>query len=202
MHYYATASGPVVTDAMREGLLRLIVTPLARNRPRAGVRWCADNGAFTGTVSAEQWWAWLTTLEHRELCDFAVAPDVVADAAATLTRSAPWLPHIRSLGIPAAFVAQDGTATVGVPWGAFDVLFIGGTTDYKLGPEARRLTTEAGVRGVPVHMGRVNSRRRLRYADAIGCASVDGTYLTYGPSKLLPGPLGWLREVETEGTLL
>jgi hypothetical protein len=44
-------------------------------------------------------------------------------------------------------------------------------------------------------MGRLNSRRRLRHAAAIGCHSADGTYLAYGPDKNLPKLLGWLNTV-------
>jgi hypothetical protein len=40
-------------------------------------------------------------------------------------------------------------------------------------------------------MGRVNSLRRLRYADAIGCDSADGTYIAHGPDINLPALLGW-----------
>lgn len=43
----------------------------------------------------------------------------------------------------------------------FDVLFLGGSTAWKLGSAARRLTTEAKARGKQVHMGRVNSLKRL-----------------------------------------
>jgi hypothetical protein len=38
----------------------------------------------------------------------------------------------------------------------------------------------------------VNSLRRLRHAAAIGCHSVDGTYLAYGPDRNLPTLLRWL----------
>jgi hypothetical protein len=42
---------------------------------------------------------------------------------------------------------------------------------------------------------RVNSLRRMRHAAAIGCHSVDGTHLTYGPTRRLPELLGWLPEI-------
>jgi hypothetical protein len=87
-----------------------------------------------------------------------------------------------------------------VPWGEFDVLFLGGTTAWKLGPAARDLTAQAVGRGVPVHMGRVNSRRRLHYAHTIGCSSADGTYLTFGPDTNLPKLLGWLADLDTTVT--
>lgn len=111
---------------------------------------------------------------------------------------------LRRRGLPIAFVAQDG-CEVGLvpPWWMFDALFIGGTTEWKLGHTAARLVAEARARGKWTHMGRVNTLRRLRYADAIGCDSVDGsswarwrrTYLDDGlaaldqPQLAIPGAL-------------
>jgi hypothetical protein len=45
----------------------------------------------------------------------------------------------------------------------------------------------------------VNSLRRLRHADTIGCNSVDGTYLADGPNRNLPTLLGWLDQVDQCG---
>jgi hypothetical protein len=106
------------------------------------------------------------------------------------------LPRIRVLGFPAALVAQDGLERLDVPWAAFDVLFIGGSTEWKLGEAARALVARAKARGKWVHMGRVNTRTRLRYADAIGCDSVDGTRLAFGPDDNLPRVLRWLGELD------
>lgn len=182
----------------------MIATPKQGNRLPDGVAWIADNGCFgKGYPGDDAWLAWLGayTAEERSRCLFAVAPDVVGDAAATLARSMPWLPKIRALGYPAALVAQNGLEDLGVPWEAFDALFIGGDTAWKLGPHARHLVAEARLRGKWVHMGRVNSERRLRYADAIGCDSVDGTYLAFGPDLNLPNVLAWVRGVNDSGSL-
>lgn len=199
MLYYANPSTQRVRDAMTAGHLRAIMTPKQGNRLPDGVRWCADNGCYgKGWPGEAAWIAWLDgfTVEQRSRCDFAVAPDVVGVAAATLARSLPWLPRIRALGYPAAYVAQDGSDQHPPPWGALDVLFIGGSADWKLGPVARALVTQARSLGKRVHMGRVNSERRYRYAAAIGCTSADGTYLTYGPDLLLPNVLSWLRSTD------
>lgn len=203
MRYYANPCGGAVHEAMRAGHMGLIDTPLqghtrlTRELREAGVPWCADNGAFTARWDEATWWAWLTRhAPHAGTCSFATAPDVVGDAAATAARSAPWLGQIRGLGYPVAYVAQDGLEHLTVPWAAFDVLFLGGTTEWKLGAAARALTAEAVGRGVPVHMGRVNSLRRFSYARAIGCSSVDGTFLTFGPRRNLPQLLDWMRTLE------
>jgi hypothetical protein len=42
--------------------------------------------------------------------------------------------------------------------------------------------------------------KRLRYAATIGCDSVDGTYLAYGPSRNLPNLLGWLADLNRPET--
>lgn len=193
MLYLANPCTQEVRDAMMEGELGTILTPAQGNRLPPAAIWAADNGCFgKGYPGDEAWLAWLGKhAAHADRCLFATAPDVVGDAAATLTRSMPHLPAIRALGYPAALVAQDGLEQLVVPWDAFDVLFIGGSTAWKLGAAARRLVVEAKARGKHVHMGRVNSGRRWGYAEFIGCDSVDGTFLAFGPDTNLPRLRGW-----------
>jgi len=228
MRYFANPSTPSVRAAMSAGLIDCITTPVQGNLTPDGAWFCADNGCFgKGYPGDEEWLAWLQT-KPLERCRFATAPDVVGDAAATLVRSRPWLPKIRALGVPAAFVAQNGIEHTVVPWNEFDVLFIGGTqeclpcgytrpidapkpprnhkarcphcnlpvTEWKLGEVARHLIAEAKHHGKEVHMGRVNSKMRFDYAASIGCDSVDGTYVSFGPDINLPKLLGWLENQE------
>jgi hypothetical protein len=118
-------------------------------------------------------------------CLWVVAPDVVADARATLTRFKMWQPVLSYFDYPAAFVAQDGIEDITIPWNDFECLFIGGTTAFKLSKQAARLAGEAKARGKWVHMGRVNSHSRLQYALAVGVDSVDGTgFSQFGEEKL------------------
>jgi hypothetical protein len=198
--YLANPSTPEVRAAMDTSTIGCIITPKQGNRRPAGVVWCADNGCFgKGYPGDDEWFGWLQrNADHASTCLFAVAPDVVGDAAATYARSLPWLPQIRELGYPAAYVAQDGQETFTPPWDEFDVLLIGGTTDWKLGRHARHLATEAKARGKWVHMGRVNSERRYRYAHAIGCDSADGTYITFGPDTNLPKVQTWIRGLDQQ----
>ncbi|WP_329407310.1 hypothetical protein OG802_04130 [Streptomyces sp. NBC_00704] len=105
--------------------------------------------------------------------------------------------------MPAAYAAQDGCDTPGLlPWDDFDVLFLAGSTEWKLGPVAERLAREAKARGKGVHMGRVNSRIRLGIAEWFGCDSADGTYLAFGPDKNLPKLLTWLDELDGRPSLI
>jgi hypothetical protein len=47
-------------------------------------------------------------------------------------------------------------------------------------------------------MGRVNSRRRLRIAQAFGCTTCDGTYLAYGADTNLPRLLAWMNKLHAK----
>lgn len=69
----------------------------------------------------------------------------------------------------------------------------GGSTEWKVGPEACNLAAVASSLGKWIHVGRVNSERRFRYAQAIRADSCDGTYMTYGPGKNLTNVLAWAR---------
>jgi hypothetical protein len=197
--YIGTPSGPDVRAAMAAGDLACMTTPAQGNRIPDGAEYFCDNGRFgKHYVGDVRWFEWLQRTVARygaDRCLGAVAPDVPFDAAGTLAESLPWLARIRELGIPAAFAAQDGCDLLGVPWDAFDVLFIAGSTEWKTGPVAERLSREAKARGKWVHMGRVNSRHRLRIAEWFGCDSADGTYLAFGPDKNLGLLRGWLDEL-------
>lgn len=198
MIYLGNPTTVEVRDAMTAGELGAITTPDQRNVFPAGVPWVADNGCFgKGYPGDDAWLAWLASRSaDRSLCLFATAPDVVGDAAATLARSAPFLPLIQELGYPAALVAQDGLEDLVIPWDTFDVLFVGGSTEWKLSPIAAGIVAEAKLRGKWVHMGRVNSYRRLAYAASIGCDSVDGTFLAFGPRTNLPRLRAWFDKLQ------
>jgi len=199
--YLANASSPAVRAAMTAGELGQMCTPNERRAPLPGVIWAADNGCFNAAryVGDDRWLAWLRShAGAANRCLFATAPDVVGDAVATLTRSAPFLPVIREMGYQAALVAQDGLEHLTVPWDEFDVLFIGGSTEWKLGPAAAQLAIEAKRRGKRVHMGRVNSLRRLRIAAAIDSDTADGTFIAIAPDTNLPRFRVWMRGLHAD----
>lgn len=171
------------------------------NAVPSGVAWAADNGRFASPAlyTDELYLAWLAR-HPSATCLFATAPDVLGDHDATVELSLPMLPRIRDAGYRAAFVGQDGWREETTPWGSLDVLFLGGTTAWKLG--AASVAVEAAHRrGVPVHMGRVNSFKRLRLAAAIGCQSADGTRLRFEPTKNEGALLRWLARLEASPML-
>lgn len=141
----------------------------------AGVPWAADNDAFNGFKPGPYLRMLGDLAAHPAGCLFVVAPDMLQNARETLTLFCQYEPIIHSLGLPVAYVLQNGLQGTGVPWDLLEAIFIGGDTEFKLGAHVRRTVEEAKERGKWVHMGRVNSQRRMQYAAAIGVDSVDGT---------------------------
>lgn len=175
--------------------------------------WAADNGAFTkkaGGFNPELFRNMLNRpelKEHASKCLFVVAPDVlhvlpdgtvIGDARATLKAFPAWAREIRALGLPVALVAQNGLEDMlsEVPWDLMDVLFLGGSTEWKLGAGAKACVDAARACGKRTHMGRVNSFKRLKLAQSWGVDTADGTFLAFGPAKNLPRLLKWLDKLK------
>lgn len=173
-----------------------------------GLPWAMDNDGFSG-FNEERF---LTMLEKAQeateaaarftgnTAKFVTAPDVVGEASPTLELFDEWEPVIRAAGLPVALVAQDGLEDLVVPWDRMDALFIGGSTEWKLGDHARRLTFEAKARGLWVHMGRVNSYKRIRIAAAFGCDSFDGSKWARFRNTYLGNGVDFIRNLNNGGT--
>lgn len=175
-----------------------LIVPKAGNRMRSilatGLPWAADNAAFT-RFDAAAFCAMLGRIAGKPGCRFVACPDVVGDARATLDRFEVWQPVLAALSLPVALVAQDGLQDLPVPWDRIDAVFLGGSTTWKLGSDARAIAAEAKARGLWVHMGRCNSRARLQYAHRIGCDSVDGSGFSRWPERHLSKALLWLADI-------
>lgn len=182
----------------------VMLTPNMGNRLPDGRIWGADNGCFSAPhlFSRDVYVDWLQRHSPAaNLCLFATMPDVVGDAAATLENIGDWPVTIRSMGYPVALVAQDGLESMAVPWDDLDVLFIGGTTDWKLSGNATTLVRAAKERGKWAHHGRVNSLRRLRHVQWQGCDSADGTFCAFGPDINIPKMTRWISAIQAQPRL-
>jgi hypothetical protein len=148
-----------------------------------GRPWCMDTGTFSQPFDQDAYFATLNKLlPHMKTCKFVVVPDTVANAVATLWQFRQWAWRIKALGFPVAFVAQDGQEAMALP-PEYDALFIGGTTEWKMSTHADKLIRQAQSAGKWVHVGRVNSQRRIRHFQLVGVDSVDGTSIAYAPDK-------------------
>jgi hypothetical protein len=181
-----------------------------------------DNGGYALTKNGGRWddptleafFGWVDTLPRT--ARFVAIPDMllwvetgeldktgepvripVGDAAATLELFALYSGRVRAMGFKVALVAQDGLENLEVPWDELDAVFVGGSDEWKLGPAAAAICAEAKARGKHVHIGKVNSAKRYRYAlEAMGADTADGTFLAFGADanvrRLLsePSPTG------------
>lgn len=169
--------------------------------------WAMDNGAFSGFDPG----AFVRMLEayhpyHAaqayQGCRFVTAPDVVGDAASTLRLWPFWSHLIRGLGLPPAFVAQDGLDPARVPWDELGALFIGGTTAYKESAHVRSLVAFAQARGVWTHWGRVNGKRRYELMLKAGADSFDGTGFSMYPDTNIPLVADWHDQIQQQPELV
>ena len=152
--------GGIVDD--RFGIL---TTPGHKGIPAgivAGLDWAADNQAFTKGFDADVFFPWLDSmLPYRSECLFVPVPDVVGDAVATLSNYWHWFQHFA--GWPVAFVVQDGQEDLAFPGDEWRVLFIGGSTEWKVSDAAASVIQRAQRLGKRIHIGRVNWWKRYAH---------------------------------------
>ena len=170
-------------------------------------RWAMDNGAFGGGFDAGQFMDMLYDFHGRPGCLFVTVPDVIykngiGNAAATRRLWPFWSAVVRGAGFAPAFVAQDGLEAHQVPWDEMGALFIGGSTAFKESQAVRSLCGYAQARGMWVHWGRVNGRRRYELAQIAGVDSIDGTGFSWFSDVRIPMVSEWQTELDQQLTLV
>jgi hypothetical protein len=135
--------------------------------------WMLDNGEFTKKFKLEKWLEVLNDKKQfTSFCKGVVIPDELYDAGRTLDKFWKFVEYVPK-EYPIAFVTQNGVTSKMIPWDNIDTLFIGGDDQHKL-KDSFPLINEAHKRGKWVHIGRVNSPKRIKIfwmAD-----SCDGTH--------------------------
>ena len=158
-----------------------LLTPLTRYADRGGI-YAIDNGAFAGFNPTH----FRSLLERqkssKDRCKFVAVPDVVGSARRTEEVFRHWYRQL--CGWPLALVAQDGIEDIEIPWELIDAIFIGGSTEFKLGSIAEQCIKAAKAIGKWVHVGRVNTPDRVAKFSDLGVDSIDGS----GISRF-----GWMR---------
>ena len=161
--------------------LGVLHTPQTGNRLCSlPLPWACDNSAFSNPDDSKYWKlcmnSWGMQTYHPPL--WMAVPDVVGDHAATRRLfdwwMQYWLSEMAFIPFRLAFVLQNGCTVDEVPWDDIAAVFVGGDNEFKLRQSAD-LIGEAKERCKLVHIGRVNTHRRLRYAYDLGADTVDGT---------------------------
>ena len=152
------------------------------NYLKKGIRWCLDSGTFSRQFNESIWKNYVEScMEFKDTCGFVVIPDVVYNYKETLSMFFKHHSFPKDLGFKCAFVTQDGQPENEIPFELFDVLFIGGSNEHKLGNGVRNMIELAKSNKKKVHVGRVNSVKRINmFSD---CDSWDGTTLSFEPGR-------------------
>lgn len=143
-----------------------------------GLRYCLDNGA---------WWAFQQQVAfdarafvdaYRQLgagADFVVLPDIVAGGLESLKFSMIWRASLEPM-CQQLLAVQDGMslADVAPHIGPQLGIFVGGSTDWKE-KTLQQWGTLARERQAYLHVGRVNSMRRIYLCAAANAHSFDGS---------------------------
>jgi hypothetical protein len=195
-----------------------LITPHTGNRidgiATSGRPWAADNGCGPkrdGSAGTFDEAAFLAMCEQvAYYCDhrhfnprtmrrplWVAVPDVVGDAYATSQLWEEWAPRLDALRLPLAYVVQDGYHYGLMPQASryrLKCAFLGGSTEFKESDEARAILR--GFRSLQclIHIGRVNSERRLAIYDDLDTHNglprlpdtIDGTQFSMFPETYIP----------------
>lgn len=193
MLYLVSPSTQMLRDKIKAGRFGAITTPATRYRVAGLPAWAADNACgpnpyFTAFAVSypgdDKWLTWLERLTTwRARCLFAVIPDTVCNADATLSQFDRLSGPVADMGYPVALAAQNGMTVDDVPWDRISCLFLGGDDAWKMGPPAVTLIRAALARGKKVHAGRVNGGDRFAYFRALGVHTADGGCINKAPDE-------------------
>lgn len=197
-------SGATVTVRRWKQVGELVV-PGAGNSPDSlrlvpGM-WAMDNGAYSG-FQPDLFVRMLERFHGMGGCRFVACPDVVGDAYATLELWPFWSRVIRGVGFVPALVLQDGMLASEAPWKQAGAVFVGGSTEWKISQQARELCAYAKARGLWVHVGRVNSKKRIYEAARMGADSFDGGQYSMFAERRIPEGVADAAAAEAQGRLI
>ena len=161
-----------------EGKIGMMVSPATNwYKQHSFIPYSIDNGIYADTVAGRKWEfePFLKLLYKAKESpvdpEFIVVPDELFDAKKTKEKFKYYSEHIKNLGFKfrLAMAVQDGMTPNDIP--SKDVVaFIGGSTKFK-----QEKTADFIKAGFDVHVGRVNTLKRLFWAKQLGCVSVDGS---------------------------
>ena len=185
---YATSTGTKTTlAALAAAGWGLLLTPDAPYR-KGFDRIAIDNGAFGCWQKNIAWTPdkWQAIVEaHGHDADWCVAPDVVMGGTQSLALTLYWLPWMLHRCKRVLIAVQPGIEPEAIQHMLGDKvgIFIGGDTEWKEQtlPVWGALSRQTGCW---LHVGRVNTKRRIRLCQLSGCDSFDGTSAVQFPSTL------------------
>lgn len=179
MQAYASRTGTRRNlEALRAAGWRILIsaTGVWRNE---GFPYAIDNGAWTAYNQQTKWdgvrFMVLVKRMGRD-ADWVVIPDIVAAGLRSLEFSQTWLPYVLRYTHRGLLAVQDGMEPHHVEHLLGDRvgIFVGGSTEWKLQSMATwgELAKKTGCH---LHVGRVNTAKRIFLCQSTGVDSFDGT---------------------------
>jgi hypothetical protein len=153
-----------------------------------GQPYALDNGAYAAFLRGERLneSAFYRAVDRfGEHADFVVLPDIVCGGPASLELSLSALEKLADLPAGKLIAVQNGFTWDDVKaFVSADVgIFVGGDTDWKINTLSY-WGEHCAQAGVYMHVGRVNSVKRLRICAAAGAHSFDGSGVSRFSSEL------------------
>lgn len=186
---YASRTGTRSTlAALREARWGLLVSATGHHLNHDFPIWALDNGAWTAYQSGKDW----DPVPFLKLCSklgegaqWVVVPDIVAGGLASLELSLDWLPKLVGVAKHRLLAVQDGMSPEDIkPYLSSSVgIFVGGSTEWKLNT-LNSWGALAKETNCYLHIGRVNTIKRINRCQDAGAHSFDGTSITRFPSTI------------------
>lgn len=144
-----------------------------------GFGYALDNGAWTAHQIGETFDAPAFTRAIDKLgagADFIVVPDIVEGGLPSLDFSMAWIDELMTVGPRLLIAVQDGMTPRHLTGVVSDKvgIFVGGSTDWKLST-LMSWGRFARSQGLYLHVGRVNTCRRIAHCAASSADSFDGS---------------------------
>lgn len=202
MTYYASRTGTARNlAAFRAHGWRVLVSARGVLRTE-GFPYALDNGAWTAFQKGEPFdeAAFVRAVDLLgAAADWVVAPDIVMGGMESLAMSLRWLPWLLDRVGRVLIPVQNGmtAADLRPHLGPRVGVFVGGDDDFKETTMAMWAAL-AREHGAYCHVGRVNTRSRIRLCMAAGVDSADGTS---GSRFAVNVPIidGWRRQTSIFG---
>lgn len=177
---YASRTGTARNlDALRAAGWGLMVSATGALRTEGFEPYALDNGAWTAHQQGRPFDEGAFSCAVEALghgAEFVIAPDIVCGGLASLRLSESWLSRLKPFGRRRLVPVQNGMepADLRALLSADVGIFVGGDTTWKEAtlPIWGRLARETGCY---LHVGRVNSARRILLCQLAGADSFDGT---------------------------
>lgn len=165
-------------DALRAAGWHLLVSAAGALRPE-GFPYALDNGAWSAYTQGRAFDDRAFGVALSKLgagAEWVVLPDIVMGGAASLDMSIGWMDRVLSATPRALLAVQNGMTVEDVrPFlGSRVGLFVGGDSTWKEQTIGQWAALGRSV-GCWVHVGRVNTARRIAICTSEGVTSFDGT---------------------------